>query len=248
VTHPRDGLITIYGRKPVLEVLEQDELRVRRVFVSKTADAPIVGAIVKKARARGAEVLSKRADEVSRISKNPKQDQGVAADVEAPAMRSMEAFLDSVDERALVIALDNVTTPANVGMIVRTATVLGWDAIVLPRRGCPEIGPLVIKASAGVAFRAPIVRCDELADALSDAKMRGFCVYGLAGEGSTELASLTPRARSIVVLGNETEGITHSVRPLVDEHVRISMASPGDSLNVAAAAAIACHTLRRAPR
>lgn len=247
MTHPRDGLITVYGRKPVLEVLEQESLLVRRVFVSKSAEGAIVGAIVKRARARGVEVLSKRADEVSRISKSPKQDQGVAADVEAPSMRSLEAFLQSAGERALVLALDNVTTPANVGMIVRTATVLGWDGVILPRRGCPEIGPLVIKASAGVAFRAPILRCEALADGLSDAKMRGFCVYGLADSAEKEIAALAPRARSIVVLGNETDGITDQVRPLVDEWVRIAMASRGDSLNVAAAAAIACHALGRSP-
>jgi 23S rRNA (guanosine2251-2'-O)-methyltransferase len=244
MAHPREGLITVYGRKPVLELLEQ-QLVVRRVFVAKNARGSIVDAIVRKARDRGVEVVSKSAEEVSRVSKSPKQDQGVAADVEAPSMREMDAFLDELgDAPAKLLALDHVTTPANVGMIVRTGTVLGLDGVILPRRGCPELGPLVIKASAGVAFRAPIIRCTELDDALEAAKLRGFCVYGLSDRGKGEIEALRPRERSIFVLGNETEGIGDRVQPLVDEWVRIAMANEGDSLNVASAAAIVAYALR----
>lgn len=246
--HPRDRYLTVYGRKPVLEVLELGELAIARVFVARGARGPMIAQIRDAAARRGVEVVEKSAAEVSRISRRPKQDQGVAADVEAPAMRGVEDFLASLGEGdARVLALDNVTTPANVGMILRTATVLGLDGVLVPRRGCPEIGPLVIKASAGVAYRAPIVRCAELADALSDCKMQGFCVYGLADDGRTELSALAPRPRSIFVLGNESEGLTEPTRPLVDEWVRIAMAEPGDSLNVAAAAAIVCFSIASGP-
>ena len=118
---------------------------------------------------------------------------------------------------ARLLALDNVTTPGNVGLVLRTATVFGLDGVILPRRGVPEVGPLVIKASAGYAFRARILRCSELADGLSDAKMAGFCVYGLSDRGRGSLAEVAPRERSVFVLGNETDGITAPVEPLVDE-------------------------------
>lgn len=243
--HPRDRFITVYGRKPVLEVLERRELAVHRVFLAREARGPMVAEILQAAKARGVEVARKSAAEVSRISRNAKQDQGAAADVEAPSMQAFEAFLAALDERpARLLALDNVTTPANVGMILRTATVLGLDGVILPRRGCPEIGPLVLKASAGVAFRAPILRAAELPDALSEAKLAGFCVYGLSDRGATELAALRPRARSVFVLGNESEGVGAETQPLVDEWVRIPMAHPGDSLNVASAAAIVAYVLR----
>lgn len=243
--HPRERFLTVYGRKPVLEVLEQREVAVARVFLAKSARGPMIARIRGAAERRGVAIVEKSAAEVSRISRRPTQDQGVAADVEAPAMRSVEAFLAAVPERSRLLALDHVTTPANVGMILRTATVLGLDGVIVPRRGCPEIGPLVIKASAGVAYRAPILRCAELADALSDCKMQGFCVYGLAASGRTELGALAPRARSIFVLGNETDGVTEATRPLVDEWVRIAMAGPGDSLNVACAAAIVSWAITR---
>lgn len=242
--HPRDRFLTVYGRKPVIEVLEDAGVTVARVFLSKRARGGVVDRIVALAEGRGVPLERCPPERVSRISRRPKQDQGVAADVEAPRMRALERWLEAPPGRARLLALDGVTTPANVGMILRSATVLGLEGIVLPRRGVASVGPLVIKASAGTAFRAPVLRCERLDDGLSDAKMKGFCVYGLSDRGRTDLSALAPRERAIFVLGNETEGIGAAVRPLVDEWLRIPMAAPGDSLNVAAAAAIVAYVLR----
>jgi 23S rRNA (guanosine2251-2'-O)-methyltransferase len=238
--HPRDRFLTVYGRKPVLEVLEQPERTVARVFLAKGARGPMVKRIREAAERRGVEVRVQSAEQVSRISRRPKQDQGVAADVEAPAMGALEDFLDGLapSAGARLLALDHVTTPANVGMILRTATVLGLDGVILPRRGVPEVGPLVIKASAGYAFRARILRCTELVDGLSAAKLRGFEVVGLSGAGAVALGAWAPRERTVLVLGNETDGVSEATRPLVDAWLRIPMAHDGDSLNVASAAAI----------
>jgi 23S rRNA (guanosine2251-2'-O)-methyltransferase len=169
VSHPRDRFLTVFGRKPVLEVLEDRSLPVHHVLVAKEARGPAVAAIVGAAKARGVRLERRSAQEISRLSRRPKQDQGVVADVEAPRMNALEDWLQERDPEApaQLLALDRVTTPANVGMILRSATVLGLDGVVLPRRGCPEVGPLVLKASAGVAFRAPILRCPALPEALN---------------------------------------------------------------------------------
>lgn len=243
--HPRDRFLTLYGRKPALEVLEDPDAHVARVFVAQRARGGIVDRILEAARERGVPVERVSAQRVSRISKRPKQDQGVAVDVEARAMQPLAAFLAAAPDTARLLALDGVTTPANVGMILRSATVLGLDGVIVPRRGVPAIGPLVIKASAGVAFRAPILRCERIDDGLSDAKLAGFCVYGLADGGTEELSQITVRPRSVFVLGNETEGIGEAVAPLLDARVRIPMAREGDSLNVATAAAIVAYAVRR---
>lgn len=241
--HPRDRFITVYGRKPVLEVLDDPARRVARVFVAKNARGDMVERIREAARRRGVEVVVESAERVSRISRRPKQDQGVAADVEAPAMGSLAQFLDRLDPlaNARLLALDNVTTPANVGMILRSATVLGLDGVILPRRGVPEVGPLVIKASAGYAFRTRILRCAELVDGLAEAKMAGFEVLGLSATGAVALGAWEPRERTVLVLGNETEGVSERTRPLIDAWLRIPMAADNDSLNVASAAAIVAY-------
>lgn len=242
--HPRDRYLTVYGRKPVLEVLSNDDVSVARVLIATGTCGPMIRKIREAARARDVEVVEKSAEQVSRISRRPKQDQGVAADVEAPAMGPIEEWLDGLERGAALLALDGVTTPANVGMILRTATVLGIDGVIVPRRGTATIGPQVIKASAGVAFRSRILRCATIEDGLSAAKMAGFCVYGLSDRSEMGLGSLEVRDRSIFVLGNESEGVSEKTAPLVDEWVRIPMASAGDSLNVACAAAICAFVLR----
>ncbi len=243
--HPRDRFLTVYGRKPVLEVLADPAREVAKLFVSQRARGPIVDEILAQAAARSVAVERVSPERVSRISRRPKQDQGVAADVRAPAMRPLAALLEEDAPRRRLLALDGVTTPANVGMILRSATVLGLDGVIVPRRGVPEIGPLVIKASAGVAFRARILRCERLEDGLSDAKLAGFGVYGLSDRGARTLGEGALYDRAIFVLGNETEGVGEAVAPLVDEWLRIPMAEDGDSLNVAAAAAVVAYALAR---
>ena len=242
--HPRDRYLTVYGRKPVLEVLADDTLSVARVLIARGARGAIISQIRAAARERGVEVMEKSAEQVSRISRRPNQDQGVAADVEAPAMGPIEDWLERHEGSASLLALDGVTTPANVGMILRTATVIGLDGVIVPRRGTATIGPHVIKASAGVAFRASILRCATIVDGLSAAKMAGFCVYGLSDRAGTSIADVAFRERSILLLGNESEGVGAAAAPLVDEWLAIPMASRGDSLNVASAAAICAFVLR----
>jgi len=243
--HPRDRFITVYGRKPVLEVLERDDLEVARVFVARRTRGGLVDEILAAAARRGVEVERLDAKQVSRISRRPKQDQGVAADVEAPAMDALTSWLERHSHRdAVLLALDHVTTPANVGMILRTATVLGLGGVVLPRRGAPEIGPLVVKASAGYAYRARVLRCATIEEGLAELSDARFTIYGLSDRGEADLGAAPLERRAVLVLGNETEGIA-AARPHIDRWLRIPTASEGDSLNVACAAAIAAFVATR---
>lgn len=248
--HPRDRYITVYGRKPVLEVLEAPELEVARVLVATNARGAVIDQIRAAARRRAVEVIDKSAADVSRISRKPKQDQGVAADVEAPSMLALEDWVaEHRNEPCVLLALDGVTTPANVGMILRTATVLGLGGVVLARRGSPEIGPLVIKASAGLAFRARVLRCATIEEGLDALRRAGLTIYGLSDRAEAVVGDAPLAARAVLVLGSETDGIV-AAASRVDAWLRIPTASPGDSLNVACAAAIAAWAAIRtgAPR
>jgi len=207
--------------------------------LAKKARGSIVDQIRRAAAARGVEIDKRSAEQVSRISRRPKQDQGVAADVEAPAMGPVDAWVEEHPTGpAVLLALDHVTTPANVGMILRTATVLGLAGVVLARRGSPEIGPYVIKASAGVAFRAQVLRCATIEEGLASLTAAGFHVYGLSDRGDAVLGQVAFDERSVLVLGNESEGVG-AASPYVRTWVQIPTAGAGDSLNVASAAAIA---------
>jgi 23S rRNA (guanosine2251-2'-O)-methyltransferase len=250
-THPRDAFITVFGRQPVLETLSVSQVDVRKVFLVNGAKGDVIDRIEQQARRRGVEVERVSDSHLHRISRNAKQDQGVAADVRNPLMQPLDVALSRWRGDGYVLALDGVTNPVNVGMILRSAAGLGCVGVVLPRLGCPEITPMVIKASAGAAYRAPIWRCEKLPPALDALKAQGARVLALdAGHGraTTPLPALLASAsrapqRPVFVLGNESEGISPAVTQRVDAFVSIPMTSGVESLNVACAAAIVCYAL-----
>lgn len=243
---PKDTFITVYGRKPVQEALDDPDLRVDKVIVAEGLRGEPVRAILDAARSRGVPVQRATAHRVKVLAGNGRHDQGVLADVVAPRMAPVGEFVDALapGAPAAVLVLDRVTNPANVGMILRSATAAGLDGVLLPRRGVPAIDPLVVKASAGVAFRAPVLRSgtvEEGCEALRDA---GFTLYGLdAGGGSLLDAELPPRVA--LVLGNETDGLSDTVAPLLDGVLAIPMHGGVESLGVASAGAVASFELAR---
>ncbi|GAA4549495.1 RNA methyltransferase [Pseudonocardia xishanensis] len=243
---PKDAFITVYGRKPVLEALADDALAVDKVLIAEGSRGDAVREIEQAARRRGVPVQRATAHRVKVLAGNGRHDQGVLADVVAPRMAPVSVFLRDLGTRrpASVLVLDRVTNPSNVGMILRTATGAGLDGVLLPRRGTPAIDPLVIKASAGVAFSAPVLRSATAEEGLAELREAGFGVYGLDAGGESLLdATLPPRVA--LVLGNESDGLSASVRPLLDGVLAIPLFSGVESLNVASAAAVAAYELLR---
>lgn len=239
--HPRDRWITVYGRKPVSEALDNDRLEVTRLLVSHTARGAVVDRILASAHRRSLKVERVTPKQVNRLSRNARQDQGVAADVEAPRMTTLETWLKDAPARASVLALDGVTTPGNVGLILRSAVAAGLDGVLVPRKGAAPIGPLVIKASAGLAFQAPILRCAAPGPALELLGEAGFVVFGLGGEGTESLFDLARPERAVYVLGSESEGLSPESRAHVDRWLRVPMAPGVESLNVACAGTLVAY-------
>jgi 23S rRNA (guanosine2251-2'-O)-methyltransferase len=250
---PKDTFITVYGRKPVLEALGDAGLAVDKVVLADDARGEPVRAILAAARARGVPVQRASAHRVKVLAGNGRHDQGVLADVVAPRMQPVDDFVAQLDARGLgadpaaVLVLDRVTNPANVGMVLRSATAAGLDGVLLPRRGVPAIDPLVVKASAGVAFRAPVLRAATAEEGCAALRDAGFGVFGLDAGGASLLdAELPPRVA--LVLGNETDGLSPAVRQACDGMLAIPMHGGVESLNVASAAAVAAFELLRRRR
>jgi 23S rRNA (guanosine2251-2'-O)-methyltransferase len=243
---PKDTFITVYGRMPVLEVLQDESLTVDKVLVAEGTRGDSLDRIRSLARRRGVDLRTASAHRVKVLAGNGKHDQGVLADVVAPRMELVEDFVQRPSAGSdTVLVLDAVTNPQNVGMILRTATAAGLAGVVLPRAGSPGVDPLVVKASAGVAYRAPILRCRTAADGVRALKAAGWRVAGLDGGAPEDLYATELPAATAFVLGNETEGVSGEVAELVDVWVSIPMAADVESLNVASAAAVVSFELLR---
>lgn len=161
--------------------------------------------------------------------------QGAALEVEP-----VERFgLDDVDPLKLVIILDQVTDPHNVGAILRTACAFGADAVIVTARYAPRETGVMAKAASGALDLVPLIEVRNLGDALEKLKQRGLTVLGFDSEAPAPLKPLAEARPTAIVLGAEGKGLRQRTRELCDEMVRLDMPGPIKSLNVSNAAAIA---------
>ena len=239
-----DNMMTLYGRKPVLEVLADHSVEVFRLHLADSnSSSGIIGDIRRLAGERGIEIQSHSRESLSRISKNRRQDQGVAVDIQ-PAGYS--ALNDLPVGPLTLIGLDGITNPQNLGMIIRSVAASPLDGLLLPKKGSARIDALVHKASAGTLFLARIYHAQTLVKGLKQLQQKGFEIIGLSGDAEETLHHLeAPQDRSrIFLLGNETEGLSPEAAALCDRHICIPMANQVESINVAAAATlVAFHPL-----
>ena len=236
--------LTIYGRKPVLEALQQPGVRCERLHLAQSnKSALILDQICALARQSNADIREHDRASLSRISRNAREDQGVAADISLQSYRELDDdLLASIPATGKTfIAADGLTNPQNLGMLIRSAAAGRCDGIIIPRkRGC-DLSPLVIKASAGAVFRAPILRCERLEDSLTRLRAQNWRVAILDAAGDASVfAPLDSRSR-VFVLGSETDGISKEVSALADERLQVPMMNGIESLNVAVTAALVAY-------
>ncbi len=234
-----DRMVTLYGRNTVDEVLADETVGIHALHLatSNRRDSTIES-ILAKAEARKIPVKWHDKAALSRISKNAKQDQGIAVDIVTPTYRSAEELVENPPTHGRLLALDRIHNPQNLGMIVRSAAAGNIDGIILPKRGSAKLSPLVMKASAGTLFKIPIYYCETLPGALAGLKKEDWRIYGLSSHARQTIRSLDAAKRSVFVLGNESEGVGDEAAALCDETVAIPMRRGVESLNVAVTAAL----------
>ncbi len=152
---------------------------------------------------------------------------------------------DAAASAALVVALDGVEDPHNLGAIVRTAYAAGAGAVVIPERRAASVTDVVAKAAAGAIEHLPIVRVTNLNRALEDFKKRGYWIYGLDERGPAVYTEAEYASPAVLVLGGEGKGLHEQVRKHCDLLVRIPMAGQISSLNVSVAAGVFLFEWRR---
>jgi len=202
----------VYGRRPVAEA-QHGRRRVRRVWT--TADLP--------------------AGELTRLAGSPDH-QGVVAEVDPYPYADPRGLLDRAD--GLLIALDQVQDPRNLGAVCRSAEAAGAAGVVIPSRRAAAVTAVTAKASAGAVEHLPVARVTNLADWLGVAKEAGAWVYGAQSGAHAPYTSADLTGKVVLVLGSEGGGLRRRVAESCDLLVSIPIRGRVKSLNVSAAAAV----------
>jgi 23S rRNA (guanosine2251-2'-O)-methyltransferase len=218
--------VIIYGRNPVREVLRGPRT-VSQVWATKNAarEPWLAGKV---------EIVP--ADEVERLCGSDAH-QGICAQVSEFVYADAEALLNAGPE-PLIVALDEVTDPQNLGAICRSAECAGATGIVLPERRSAGVTPAVCKASAGAVEHLPVAIVRNLADWLGEAKRAGVWTYGADAGGSLGYTELDWSGGIVLVLGSEGRGLRPRVAGACDALVSLPLRGRIESLSVSAAAAV----------
>jgi len=218
--------VIVYGRNPVREAL-RGRRRVQRVFATDRA--------AREVWLGGMETVIAEAWEIEERCGSPDH-QGICAEVGPYPYVDADSLLERED--ALVLALDEVQDPHNLGAAARVAEAAGCSGIVLPERRSAEVTAVVCRASAGAVEHLPVARVKNLADWLASAKEReGLWVYGAAADAAVPYHRPDYSGRVVLVLGSEGRGLRPRVAETCDELVALPNRGRVGSLNVSTAAA-----------
>jgi 23S rRNA (guanosine2251-2'-O)-methyltransferase len=240
-TTPKDAPELIVGRNPVAESL--------RAHVPATALYVAIGIevdervaeSVRSAGDRGIPILEVSRAELDRLTGGVLH-QGIGLQVPPFAYEPFEDLLAASQEQPtapLLVALDGVTDPRNLGAVIRSAAAFGAHGVFIPERRASGITATAWRTSAGAAARVPVAQVTNLTRALKQAQQQGFVVAGLDADGATSLYDLEAAVGPlIVVVGSEGRGLSRLVGATCDLHVSIPMMSTVESLNASVAAAV----------
>jgi 23S rRNA (guanosine2251-2'-O)-methyltransferase len=254
VTSPRDGGLWLYGRHAVAAALANPQRRIRRFLaaaeVADDAKALIVASGARLPPGPQPEILPRPAFEA--LVPAGAVHQGMALAVEPLPDLAIEDVIDRVGPppaagtvAQIVILLDRVTDPHNVGAVLRSAAAFGVLALVLPEHGAPPVTGSLARAASGALEHVPILRVVNLARAIDRLKSAGFWCVGLDEAAERPLAELKLEGRIALVLGGEGEGMRRLTRERCDLVARLPTSGAITSLNVSNAAAIALYELIR---
>ncbi len=235
----------IAGINAVSAAIEHDAANVREVLIEAGAKNPRLAEIETAARRADIDVRRVASQALDGVVGGLRH-QGVVARYAAAKTWSeneLEALVEAADGRALILVLDGVQDPHNLGACLRSAAASGATAVILPKDKSVQVNATVRKTSAGAADSVPVIPVTNLVRTLRELQKLGVWIYGLAGEAEASLYSLDLRGNVALALGGEADGLRRLTRETCDQLVRIPMpggdaASGVESLNVSVAAGV----------
>ncbi|MCD6506222.1 23S rRNA (guanosine(2251)-2'-O)-methyltransferase RlmB [Candidatus Poribacteria bacterium] len=233
----------IKGRNAVLEILRSSRRHVIELVVRKSPNDPKLRAAVEIARRRGIKVVFQRTEELDRLAEGRKH-QGIVAITSPVRYSTLDQIIDKafLSKRVpLIVVLDHIQDPHNLGAIIRTAEAVGVHGVVIPKRRAAGLTPTVVKISSGAADHIPVARVSNIAMTLERLKEEGIWIVGLMPEAERNIYQIDMRIPLALVIGSEGKGLSRLVSERCDMLVSIPMFGDISSLNASVAAAVALY-------
>jgi 23S rRNA (guanosine2251-2'-O)-methyltransferase len=230
--------VWLYGRHPVLAALANADRRVEKILATREIAERHADIFANRAQIVGRDELAQRLPPGA-------VHQGLAALVMPLEEPALEDVLARCGENAMVLALDQVTDPHNVGAILRSAAAFGVAGVIVTERNAPADTGVLAKSASGALELVPLVRAVNLARALEQLKAADFWLYGLDERGDTPIGQLDLAGRVCIVLGAEGEGLRRLTAERCDRLVTIPTQAALAALNVSNAAAVAAYEWAR---
>ncbi len=235
---PTDGLVRLYGLHTVRAALDNPRRKIRNMLVTRNAAERLsitdIAALPFKA-----EMVEPK--DIDRITGSDAVHQGVL--IEAEPLRPKR--LDALGDTHLVLVLDQVTDPHNVGAILRSAVAFGAGALITTARHSPQESGVLAKSASGALEHIDQIEVKNLADALGELHEAGFQTIGLDSDGPAELEKTFAGDKIALVLGAEGKGLRQKTRETVTSLARLGMPGAIRSLNVSNAAAVSLYAARK---
>ncbi len=242
---------TVYGLNPVRELLRAGAEGLAELWLAEGGNRrQALGELARLGREAGAAVRRAPRARLDRLAGTPRH-QGVVAVVADYRYREVGDLLECARARGeppLLVALDGVEDPQNLGAVIRSAHVLGAHGVVIPRDRAAQVTAAAAKASAGAVEHCPVARVVNLARTVESLKAAGLWAVATAADAETSLADLDLAGPLLLVVGGEGTGIRPLVRRGCDQAARIPMVGRVGSLNASAAAAICLYEAARQRR
>ncbi len=237
--------IYVYGRHALEEALQKAPHTIKKVFLSAATSTPD---IQKALQERGIAVSHMKQRDVANLVGAEATHQGVIAVIDpALLVRDLKSFLAGMvpSENTVLVLLDELTDPQNVGAIIRSAAAFGAAGILLPQRRQAPITGAVAKVSAGMVFSVPIVSIGNVNQTVLALKEMGFRAYGLDMTGSKNAGDERFDAPSLIIIGNEGAGIRQKTMEHCDVVLKIPMSPACESLNASVSATVVLYEWSR---
>jgi 23S rRNA (guanosine2251-2'-O)-methyltransferase len=238
---PQPRQDALYGINAVTEALESRP--VDHVMVAEGHRGPRVEEIIRTCRSRGVPLRFAPAEALERAS-GTSHHQNVVVVCASKAYDDLGALLKA-SAQPLIVVLDGVEDPANLGAVARTAVAAGADGIVIPERRAAGLSPAVARAAAGALEHLKITRVTNVTRSLTELKDNGVWVYGLEAAAVKSYLELDYSVPCALVLGGEGHGLHRLVRETCDDLARVPLYGPVESLNVSVAAAVVLYEAAR---